>query len=126
MSGNTVPPCTLLQMRFKLRVPPQAILGNSIEAAATIVSIEGLIWKIWISREEDLQMGGVYLFANRKSAEAYIDHPVISALRSNPFVESSQAELWDVEHSLSAITRAPLPGVSMLFSQSSTVLAGGL
>jgi Putative mono-oxygenase ydhR len=52
------------------------------EAATIIASVEGLIWKIWILREEESEMGGMYLFANREAAEAYLKQPVIQAVCS--------------------------------------------
>jgi len=62
---------------LQVAVPPHVFLGKSREAATTISSVEGLIWKIWVLQEEEFEMGGVYLFATRESAEAYLNHPVI-------------------------------------------------
>jgi hypothetical protein len=44
---------TVLHLRFKLRIPPNVFLAGSREAAAIIASIKGLIWKIWISQQEE-------------------------------------------------------------------------
>ena len=125
MSEKSATTYTVLHLRFKLRVPPDVFLARSREAATVIASVEGLVWKIWILQQEELEMGGVYLFANRETAEAYLNHPVTQAVRSNPAVVSTESHLWDVESSLSALTRAPLPGVSVLCSESDAVLAGG-
>jgi len=59
---------TVLHLRFKLRIPPDVFLAKSREAATTIASVEGLIWKIWLLQEEEFEMGGMYLFANREAA----------------------------------------------------------
>jgi hypothetical protein len=125
MSEKSATTYTLLHLRFKLRVPPDVLLAKSREAASVIASVEGLFWKIWILQQEELEMGGMYLFANRERAEAYLNHPVTEAVRSNPAVVSTESQLWDVESSLSALTRAPLPGVSVLYSEPDTLLAGG-
>ena len=116
---------TVLHMRLKLRVPPDVFLANSREAATVIASVEGLIWKIWILQQEELEMGGMYLFANRETAEAYLNDPVVQAVRSNPAVVSTESRLWDVESSLSTITRAPLQDVRVQPSEAEAVLAGG-
>jgi hypothetical protein len=116
---------TVLQLRFKLRVPPDVLLKKARAAAGIIALAEGLIWKIWVLRKEELEMGGVYLFADRETAKAYLDHPVIAALRSNPDVESSESQLWDVESSLSALTRAPLWDSGVQFSEPEALTAGG-
>jgi len=124
MSKKSATTNTVLHLRFNLRVPPDVVLAHSREAANIIASVEGLIWKIWIFREEESEMGGMYLFANRESAEAYLKHSVIQAVCSNPAVVSHQSQLWDVESSLSALTRAPLRDVRV-HSEPVAVMAGG-
>lgn len=124
MSEKSVSTYAVLYLHFKLRVPPRAFLAHSREIASLIASVEGLIWKIWILQEE-FEMGGVYLFANREAAEAYLNHPVIQAVCSNPAVVSTQSQLWNIEGSLSAITRAPLPDFCAQYSEPAALMAGG-
>ena len=125
MSEELATSYTVLHLRFKLRVPPDTLLAHSREAAAKVASIEGLIWKIWVSQKDEFAMGGIYLFCNRDAAEAYLKSPVIQSLRSNPAVVSSESQLWDVESSLSALTRAPLPALPTQTSAPVAVFAGG-
>ena len=125
MSKKSITTYTVLHLRFKLRVPPDVLLAKSREAANLIASAEGLIWKIWVLQEEAFEMGGMYLFANRESAEAYLNHPVVQAVCSNPAVISTQSQLWDVESSLSALTRAPLRNICAQGSERDAVVAGG-
>ncbi len=115
---------TVLHLRFNLRVPPRALLAHSMEAARVIASAKGLIWKIWVLKEEESEMGGIYLFANRETAQAYLNHPVIQALRSSPDVVSSQFQVWDVENTLSALTHAPLPEISASYTQPEVLAVG--
>ena len=126
MSEKSASTNTLLHLRFKLCVPQDVLFAKSQEAAAIIASVKGLIWKIWISRDEGFEMGGMYLFANRETAEAYLNHPVIQAVCSNPAVVSHQSQLWDVESSLSALTRAPLRDSCVQYSEPDALVAGGL
>jgi putative monooxygenase ydhR len=125
MSEKSVTTYTLLHLRFQLRVPPDVLLAQSREAATIIASVEGLIWKIWMSQKEDFQIGGMYLFASREAAEAYLNHPVIQAVRSNPAVVSSESQVWDVESALSALTRGPLRDISAQYAETAAVMAGG-
>jgi hypothetical protein len=117
--------CAVLHLRFKLQVPPEVLLAECGEAATVIASVEGLIWKIWVLQQEKYEMGGMYLFANRETAEAYLNHPVVQAVRSNSAVVSTQAELWDVESSLSALTRAPLWAFCVQYSEPDALMVGG-
>jgi len=125
MSEKSAMTHTVLHLRFKLRVPPDALLAQSREAAAIIASVEGLIWKIWVLQEEEFQMGGMYLFTNRQTAEAYLNHPVVQAVCSNPAVVSTESQLWDVDSSLSALTRAPLRDICVQYSEPDALVAGG-
>lgn len=125
MSEKSATSYTVLHLRYKLRLPPDVLLAHCREAAAIIASVEGLIWKIWILQEEESEMGGMYLFANRDAAEAYLQHPVIQALCSHPAVVSHQSQLWDVESSLSTLTRAPLPDICLQHSEPDALMAGG-
>jgi hypothetical protein len=122
MSEKNATAHTILHLRFKLRVPPDVFHGHSREAASAIASVEGLISKIWISREEEL--GGMYLFAKREAAEAYLNHPAVQAVRCNPAVVSTESQLWNVDSSLSALTRAPL-GITCTQDSEAEVLGAG-
>jgi hypothetical protein len=126
MSETKAGTYAVLHLRFKLRVPPSVLLAHSQDAAAIIARVKGLIWKVWLSQEEELEMGGIYLFDNRETAEAYLNHPIIQAVRNNPAVVSAQSQLWDVEGSLSALTRAPLRAMYAQFSEPRAVMEGGL
>ena len=117
---------TVLHLRFKLRVSPAGFLAHSREAATKIASVEGLIWKIWLLQEEESEMGGIYLFANRKTAEAYLNGLVVQAVRSNPAVVSTKSHIWGVESSLSALTRGPMHDICGQYSEPDALVAGGL
>jgi hypothetical protein len=125
MAEKSATTYTVLHLRFKLRVPPDVLLAHSREAATIIASVEGLIWKIWVLNEEESEIGGMYLFADRAAAEAYLNHPVVQAVCSNPAVASTQSQLWDVESSLSALTRAPLPEICVEYAEPHAFMAGG-
>jgi len=125
MSEKSATAYTILHLRFKLRVPPDVLLAQSREAANMIALVEGLIWKIWVLQEKQFEMGGIYLFADREAAEAYLNHPVIQAVRSNPSVVSFESQLWDVESSLSALTRAPLRDIGVRSLEADVLVAGG-
>jgi hypothetical protein len=123
MSEKTSPTYTVLHLRFKLRVPPDIVVAHSREAAKKIALVEGLIWKIWLMKPEQREMGGVYLFANYEAAVSYLDHPVIQSVCSNPAVVSTDSQIWEVESSLSSLTRGPL--FDLRVQEKEAVMAGG-
>ena len=118
-------PHTVLHLRFKVRVPPDVFLAHSREAAGRIASVEGLIWKIWVLQAEKSEIGGIYLFDSRETAVAYLNHPLVQAVCSNPAVVSTEFQIWDVEDSLSALTRGPLGDIRVQYSEEEAVVAGG-
>src|ERR1700755_3590003 len=93
MSQNASPGCAVLHLRFKLRVSPDVVLAHSREAANKVASVDGLIWKIWLVEQDQREMGGMYLFASREAAMAYLNHPIIEALYSNPAVVSTDSQI---------------------------------
>jgi len=124
MSDKCARGYTVLHLRFKLRVPPDALFAQSREAATVIASVEGLIWKLWLFQEDEFAVGGTYLFASRRAAESYLKHPVVQAVSSHPAVVSTQHQLWEVENFLSGLTRAPLPGIHTQCPDSAALLVG--
>lgn len=97
---------TLLHVRTTTRTSPGAILAGATDHARAIAAVPGLIWKIWTVDEAARELGGVYLFASRAEAQAYVDGPIVGNLRHDPRVVGVEHRLWDT-HALSALTRAP-------------------
>jgi hypothetical protein len=104
MSSSTSP--TILHVRTTTRTSPAAILAGAAVPAQAIAALPGLIWKVWILDEAASELGGVYLFASRAQAQAYVDGPILEHLRHDPRVLRVTHRMWDT-HALSALTRAP-------------------
>jgi hypothetical protein len=75
------------------------------------LSVDGLVWKIWLDGEGS-NVGGIYLFASRAQAEAYLAGPIVAAMKANPNVADLRFTLSDVRERMSAITHAPVPGLA--------------
>jgi hypothetical protein len=97
---------TILQVRTTVRTSPGAMLDGSDGPARAIAAVPGLIWKVWVVDEAASELGGVYLFASRAEAQAYVEGPILEHLRHAPNVVRVETRLWDT-HALSALTRAP-------------------
>ena len=97
----------LLQVDF----PYQGPWGDEMAAAMTglaqsIAQEPGLIWKIWTENQAAAEAGGIYLFSDRASAEAYLDMHRARLLGFG--VPTVNAKLFEVNVPLSQIDRAPL------------------
>lgn len=75
------------------------------------LAVQGLQWKIWLDGEGS-NVGGIYLFDSRANAEAYLAGPIVAGMKANPNVAELRFTLSDVRERMSAITRAPVPGLA--------------
>ncbi len=98
----------LLQIDFPFTGPWGAEMAAGMkELAASIAQEPGLLWKIWTENREAGEAGGIYLFTDRASAEAYLAMHRARVLGFG--VPQVNAKLFDVNQPLSQIDRAPLP-----------------
>lgn len=97
----------LLQVDFPYQGPWGPAMSEAMgELAKSIAGEPGLLWKIWTENAERREAGGIYLFADRPSAEAYL---TMHTARLQSFgITPVNAKLFDVNADLSAIDRAPL------------------
>ncbi len=83
------------------------------DRAKQFLAVPGLQWKIWLDGEEERRAGGIYLFADRAAAEAYVNGPIVARMKANPDITDLQIRIFDVRERMSAITNAPVPGLAM-------------
>jgi hypothetical protein len=79
------------------------------DRARQFLQVPGLLWKIWLDGSGERRAGGVYMFEDRASAEAYVAGPIVARLKSNPELSKVDVRVFDVRERMSEITRAPLP-----------------
>ena len=98
---------TLLQVDFDFGGPWGADMTRALDGLARDIAGEpGLIWKIWTENPATAEAGGIYLFADRASAEAYL---AMHTARLTGFgIPRVNGKIFDVNPALSAIDRAPL------------------
>ena len=98
-----------LQIQFDLRCTPAEFRGHADQVAGVFAAVPGLLSKLWILDEERGRAGGVYLFADRAAATAYLEGPIFKGLRENPALSGVEARLFDVLEGPSVITRGLPP-----------------
>jgi hypothetical protein len=100
---------TLLQFDFPASGPwGEAMAGAFGDLAQSIAEAPGLLWKIWTENEATGEQGGIYLFADAESAEAY---RVMHTARLASFgITGVRAKTFLVNGPLSAVTRGPVAG----------------
>ena len=74
--------------------------------AESIANEPGLIWKIWTENQAASEAGGIYLFKDVPSAEAYL---AMHTARLMSFgVQRVNGKVFEMNDALSLIDRAPL------------------
>ncbi|WP_303787105.1 monooxygenase [Azovibrio restrictus] len=97
----------LVQFDFPYAGPFGAEMSAAMaDLARDIAGEPGLLWKIWTENPETGEAGGIYLFADAASADAYIAK---HSARLQAFgVSGIRARSFAVNETLSRIDRAPL------------------
>ena len=97
----------VLQVDFPYAGPwGEAMHAQMADLAVSIAGEPGLIWKIWTEQPDSNQAGGIYLFQDQASAQAYLD--MHRARLAGVGVPQVNAKLFQVNRPLSLIDRAPL------------------
>lgn len=105
MGGTTM--AQLLQIDVPFAGPFGAEMAAQLRGLAESIEKEaGLRWKIWTESAASGTAGGIYLFDDKASAEAYLG--MHSARLASFGITGIRACLFDVNSELSAITRGPL------------------
>jgi hypothetical protein len=74
----------IVQVNFKLQMPPADYLQVANQMSQAVASADGLLWKVWMVNEDECTAGGVYLFADEASARACMTSPLITRLYHHP------------------------------------------
>ena len=98
----------ILQINYKFSIPGADLEQAFLPAAPIIADTPGLRWKIWLMNEADSEAGGIYLFDDQASAQAFLAGPLMTAMGANPVVSNISAKLFDVTEEHTAITRGPV------------------
>lgn len=98
----------ILQINFQFSVSAKDYEQACLPAAQPIADTPGLRWKVWLMNEAEHEAGGIYLFDDQASVQAFLAGPVVAAVKSNPAISGVSAKLFDVMEALTAITRGPV------------------
>ena len=97
----------IVQINFPFSLSREELENGAAEVAGVFAGVDGLLWKIWLVDEAGRTSGGIYLFRDRASAEAYSRGELVTKLRQD--WPGATVQVFDVMAEPSRITRAPLP-----------------
>ncbi|MGR5432912.1 monooxygenase [Vibrio owensii] len=97
----------LLQVDFEFHGPFGKEMSNAlIDLAKSINQEPGIIWKIWTESEKDKLGGGIYLFEDEATAQAYLE--MHTARLKQMGVEEVRGQIFDINVPLSTINQGPI------------------
>jgi len=97
----------LLQVDFDFTGPFDDEMSNMLADLAESINNEpGIIWKIWTESKKDKLGGGIYLFENEASAQAYLK--MHTARLKGMGVAEVRAQIFDINIPLSTINQSPV------------------
>ena len=98
-----------LQIVGRLVVPVEEFEQHARpEDAQFFATLPGLLWKIWLIDRARGEAGGIYLFADEASFQAYVDGPIVAQLREWPLWTDLSVKGFDYLAEASAVTHAPV------------------
>jgi len=99
---------TLVQFDFPFDGPFGHEMVAALTGLAESINLEpGFLWKIWTENPGAHEAGGIYLFATRADAEAYVrkHSDRLKALG----VDAVNVKMFDVNVPLTLVNRGPVP-----------------
>lgn len=98
----------ILQINFKFNVTAAEYEQAALSLVDEFAKVEGLRWKIWTMNEAQSEAGGVYLFDDESSLEAFLAGPLAAQVQSHPALVDMSAKQFDVMAGVTATTRGPV------------------
>lgn len=98
----------LLQINYRFSVSRAEFESGFDAIASEIAQVPGLRWKIWLLDEAESRGGGIYLFDDEESVRAYLEGPIVAALKSYPVLSELSVKSFSVLEEPTAVTRGTI------------------
>jgi Putative mono-oxygenase ydhR len=82
------------------------------ELAPAFAAVPGLQAKVWLTDRQDARYGGVYLFADTGSADAFLASTLARSVAINPHFAGLTIRRYDVDERTTACTQPGIPVVT--------------
>jgi hypothetical protein len=97
-----------LQVNFKFNISRAAYEELVSPLASQFADVRGCRWKIWLMNEVKSEAGGLYLFDDEESLNAFLESPLVAALKSHPALSGFNFKRFDTLETITKITRGPI------------------
>ncbi|MEP7358037.1 MAG: YdhR family protein [Anaerolineales bacterium] len=97
----------LIQVNYKFTGTRAEFEAANLPFAPMLADLPGLRWKIWLMNEAGHEAGGIGLFDDEATLNAFVDN-VLNAPEGDPTISEVTYKVFDVLEEHSAITRGPV------------------
>lgn len=101
----------ILQINFKFKIPRPELEKAFLQLAPRFGpsgDVKGLLWKIWLVNEAEKSAGGIYLFKDDASVDAYLKGEIVAGLKGNPAASDVEVKVFDILPEHTKISRGPV------------------
>jgi hypothetical protein len=100
----------ILEVNFRFKTRPelnQALLKAGLTPQVYANDVKGLEWRIALFNEAEKSAGGIYLFKDEASVEAYLNGELHAKMKSLSAVSDIEAKVFDIIPEATKICRGP-------------------
>jgi hypothetical protein len=97
-----------MQLNFRFSVSGSEYEEAVSPLASQFAVVDGLRWKIWMINEAEGEAGGIYMFEDEASVNAFLEGPLAAQVTSHPALSDFSVKQFDVMDSVSEVTRGPV------------------
>lgn len=99
----------ILQINFRYKKVSASEFEATVNPMAGPISeVKGLRWKIMMHNEETREAGGVYLFDDEASVDAYLSGPIVAQVTGHPALSDFSVKKFGIMEQFTEITRGPV------------------
>ncbi|UCF59394.1 MAG: YdhR family protein [Candidatus Bathyarchaeota archaeon] len=98
----------ILQINLKFNVTRPELEKSFLGVAQPISDVKGLLWKVWLMNEAEKSAGGIYLFEDDASVNAYLNGEIVAGIMKHPALSDIEAKVFDILSEHTKITRGPI------------------
>ncbi|NNG17528.1 MAG: YdhR family protein [Gemmatimonadales bacterium] len=98
----------IMQLNFKFSVSGSEYEQAVAPLASQFAAVPGLRWKIWMMNEAANEAGGIYMFEDEASVNAFLRGPLAAQVTSHPALSGFSVKQFEVMGKLSEVTRGPV------------------
>jgi hypothetical protein len=102
----------ILQINFKFHASRAEYEAAVAPLAEPIATVPGLLWRVWLVNEAGQEAGGIYLFADGRSLESYLNSEMVASIVNHALLSDFSVKQFDVMKGVGEVTPGPVGAVT--------------